>query len=101
MHALGQTPADLLQVLDDTRACPVEIGAVLKNHIDVRITKHRLRANSFDMRGSKQDGDDRIGHLVFDNIGWFTRPARMNNHLHVRNVWEGIQRYVLQRPDSC
>jgi hypothetical protein len=30
VHVLRQTPADLLQVFDDTRARPVEIRAVLK-----------------------------------------------------------------------
>ena len=38
MHVLRQTPADLLQVFDDTRARPVEIRAVLE-----RRRRHRSR----------------------------------------------------------
>src|SRR5271163_2790659 len=60
MYVLRQTPADLLQVFDDTRARPVEVRAVLKNYIDVRIAQHGLRANGLDMRGSEQAGDDWI-----------------------------------------
>src|ERR1700749_2515575 len=52
------------------------------------------------MWGSKQAGDDRIGHLGFDNVGWLTSPTRVNNNLHVRDVRQRVQRQMPQRPDS-
>src|SRR5277367_2790610 len=86
MHVLRQTPADLLQVLDHTRSSPVDVRSVLKNDIDVGIAQHGLCANSFDMRGSQQTGNDRVSHLVFDHIGRLACPTRVNDHLHVGDI---------------
>ena len=52
------------------------------------------------MRRGQQTGHDRIGHLVFDDIGRLACPARMNDHLHVRDIGQRVQRHMLQRPDS-
>ena len=81
MHVLGQSALDLLQVFDDARARPVEIRAVLEDDEDIRIAEHRLRAHGLDMRRSQQAGDDRIGHLVFDDVGRLARPIRVDDHL--------------------
>ena len=100
MHILWQTPAYLLQVFDDPRARPVEICAVLKNHIDVGVPEHRLRAHGFHMRCGQKAGDDRIGYLVLDHIRGFAGPACMNNHLHIGDIGQCVQRHMLKRPDA-
>src|SRR5882724_4217457 len=86
MYVLRQTSADLLQVFDDARTRPIEVRTVLENYIDVGITQHGLRAHSFNMRGSQQTGDDGIGHLIFDDIGWLACPLSMNDHLHIGDI---------------
>src|SRR6202000_1343437 len=37
MHVLWQASADLLQILDDPGARPVEVGAILKDHVNIGI----------------------------------------------------------------
>ena len=71
-----------------------------KDHEDIGIAKHRLRAHGLHMRRGEQAGDDRIGHLVFDDVGRLACPACVNDHLHVGDVRQRIQRNMLQRPDS-
>ena len=100
MHVLGQPPADLLQIFNDTRTRPVEISAILENYVDIGVPEHRLSANCFHMRRSQQAGDDRIGHLVFDHVGRFTGPGRVDDDLHIRDVRQSVQRDMLERPDA-
>ena len=35
----------------------------------------------------------RIGDLVFDDIGRLTRPFRVNDHLHIADVGQGVRGY--------
>ena len=72
----------------------------MKDDIDIGVAEHRLRANRFDVRGSQQTGNNRVGHLVFDDIGWLSGPGCVDDHLHVRDVWQCIQRNMLERPDA-
>jgi hypothetical protein len=37
---LGQAAADGIQILDDARARPINVGAILKNDIDERLAEH-------------------------------------------------------------
>ncbi len=37
-----------LQIFDDTTSCPIDIGAVFKDHIDEREAKERLASDIFD-----------------------------------------------------
>lgn len=100
MHALRQPPADLLKILNYTRACPVQICPVLKDDIDVRIAEHGLCTNRFLAWGREQRCDDRISDLIFDDIGRFTIPRRVDDDLHIRDIGQCVERYVIERPDS-
>ncbi len=100
MHVCWQAPCDLLQILQDARARPIEIRSVLEDDEDVGIAEHRLRAHCFDMRRGQQSRDDRIGNLVLDDVGWLTCPRRVDDDLHVGDIRQGIERNVAQSPDS-
>ena len=75
--------------------------AVLKDDEDVGIAEHGLCAHGLNVRCCEKCRDDRIGDLVFDDVGGLARPRRMNDHLHVGNVRQGVERNVTQGPDSC
>ena len=99
MNARRQASGDLLHVLEDPGSRPIEVGTVLEDDEDVGITEHRLRPHRFHVRGGQKRGDDRIGDLVFDDVGWFALPRRMNDHLDVGDVRQRIERDAPERPD--
>src|SRR5512133_1398537 len=83
---LRQSPGQSLNVFEHSRTSPVQVGAILKDHEYVRISKHGLRADSFYMRRREQGSDDWIRDLIFNDIRWTSRPRRMNDNLHIGNV---------------
>ena len=54
---------------------------------------------AFTLWRGKQSGHDRVGNLILDDIGRFI-PRRMNDHLHVGDVGQGIERHPAHRPDA-
>ena len=83
MH-IGRKPAgNRLQILHNPRTGPINVGPVFEDNKNIRIAEHRLRAHGFDVRRCEQRGHNRVGDLVFDDVGRFTFPVGMNDHLHV------------------
>jgi hypothetical protein len=101
MNVGGQTTADLLEVFDDPRTCPIQVGAVFKDDIHIRIAEHRLSTNGLHVRSRKKAGHDGVGDLVFDNVRKLTSPACVDDHLDVGDVRERIERNMLQGPDTA
>ncbi len=95
-----QAAADLLKVFDHPRARPVQVRPVLKNDVHIRIPKHRLSADGLHMWGRKKACHDGVSDLVFDDVRWLSRPTRMHDHLHIRDVRQRIERNVTKRPDT-
>ena len=100
MHARRQTARDLLHVLENARTRPIQIRSVLKHDEDVGVAKHGLRAHGFYVRGGEKCRDNGIRDLVFDEAGRLTCPRRVDNHFHVGNVGQRVERNVTQGPDS-
>ena len=98
MHVRRQSPCDLLQVLRYARSRPVEVGIVLKNDEDIGVAEHGLGAHVLHARSRQQSGHDWVGNLVFNHIRWLALPLRMNNHLHVADVGQCVQRHSLHAP---
>ncbi len=99
-HIFRQDTLELLDVFEYAGARPIKVRAVFKNHEDVGITKHGLRADSLHVGSSEESGDDGIGNLVFDDVGRLTFPGNVNDDLNVGNVWQSIKGNVFERPDS-
>ena len=96
MHVGRQLARNLLQVFGHARARPVEVRAILKDHEDVRIAEHGLRAHTLDARRRQQRRDDGIGDLILNHIGRLAGPFRVDDDLHVADVGQRIQRNMLQ-----
>ncbi len=100
MHLGRQTAADLLEVFDNPRACPIQVGAVLKDDVHIRVPEHGLSADSLHMRSSKKAGHDWIRDLIFDDVWRLSHPTRMYDHLNIGDVRQGVEGNVTQRPDT-
>ncbi len=100
MHTRGQTTRDLLHVLQDTRARPVQVCTVFKHHEDVGVPKHGLCPHGLYMRCCEKRSNNGISNLVFDEARGLTRPRCVDNHFHVGNVGQRVERNVTQSPDS-
>jgi hypothetical protein len=94
MHVGGQAASNRLQILDNSRASPVDVRAVFRDDENVGIVKHRLGTDGLHVWRGEQGGDDWIGDLVFDDVRRLAFPIRVNNDLYVRNIWQGIERNV-------
>src|SRR6266700_299742 len=81
LSTLWETPAKLLDVLENPRTRPVQVCAILKYNKHVRVAEHCLGPHGFHMRSSEQCRDNRISDLVLNNIRRATRPGRMHDDL--------------------
>ncbi len=54
LHAFRKGALYFRQVLEDAAPCPVEIGAILEDDIDVRVTEVGEAANGFDLRRAEE-----------------------------------------------
>jgi hypothetical protein len=100
IHAFRERAADRVQIFDHARARPIDVGPVLKNHVDERLPEHRFAPNEFHFRRGDELGRNRIGDLVFDQVGGASFPVGVDNHLRVAQVGNGIERRSLDRPDT-
>ena len=94
IHAFRQRAAHRVQIFDHARARPVDVGAVLENDVDERFAEHRFAADEFHFRRGDEDGGNRIGDLVFDQIGRAAFPIGVDDDLHVAQVRNRIERRV-------
>src|SRR6185437_3724682 len=100
MNIFWQAPLYLLQIFQDTRPRPIEIGAILEDNEDVGIAKHGLRSHCFDLGSSQKSRDNGIGDLIFDKIRWLPCPRRVDGYFHVGNIRQCIKRNTAQCPDA-
>ena len=98
--AFRQAAGDALHVLEDAAPRPVEVGAVGEDDVDERVAEHRLPAHVLDARCGDHGADDGVGDLVLDQVGAPPGPVGEDDHLHVGEVGEGVERAGAERPHA-
>ena len=72
----GSAPRDAGQVLEHAAARPVEVGAVLEDHVDERDAEERLPRTERTPGAESSARRDRVGDLVLDQLGAAARATR-------------------------
>ena len=80
-HSIGKGGIHGAEAFQHPLACPVGIYIIFKNEVDKTHPEHRTRADILYTRQSLQIGDQRIGHLVFDQLRTAAHPFGKHNYL--------------------
>ena len=80
---------------------PVRIGAVLENHVDEGNPEERKAAHDLGLRHREHRRRQRIGDLILHDLRRLPRVLGVDDHLHVREIGNGIERKRAYRVDPC
>src|ERR1700731_514363 len=69
VHAFRQRAADRVQVFNDARTRPINVGSVLEDYVDERFTEHRFAADKSYLWSGNETCGNRISDLVLYEIG--------------------------------
>jgi hypothetical protein len=90
-HALRQPAAQAAEIFQHAAARPIGIGAVLENDIDKAESVKGIAAHHLGLRHGEHLGRDGIGDLVLHDLRRLAGPLRVDDHLHVRQVGDGVE----------
>src|SRR5207248_7200303 len=85
---------------NDARSRPINVGTVLEDDVNKRLAEHRFAADEFHFWRGNEDTGNRISDLVLDQIRRAAFPLSVNDHLHVAQIGNRIERGVDQTVDS-
>src|SRR5262249_18316406 len=78
------------------RTRPIDVGAVLEDYVDKRFPEHRFTANELHFWCGNEFRRDRIGNLIFYQVGRAPFPLSVNDHLHVAKIGYRVERRMRQ-----
>src|SRR4030088_213595 len=88
-----------VQIFDYSRPGPINVRTILKDDVNERFTEHRFTANKFNLRRRNKFGRDRVGNLIFNQVGRTAFPIGINNDLNVAQIGNRIERSLVQSID--
>src|SRR6266496_1647673 len=100
VHALRQRAAHRIQIFNDARSRPINVGTVLKDDVNERFAEHRFAAHELYFGRGDEDRRNWISDLVLDQIGGTTLPIRIDDHLDIAQVGNRIERRMDQPVNS-
>ena len=97
-HAVGQLARKAVEVLEHPRPRPVEIGAVLEDHVDEGETEEGVAADILGEGHRQHLRGDRIGQLVLDHLRRLTGIFGVDDDLDVGQIGNGVEPGGRDRP---
>lgn len=91
LGAGGDATLDPRQVLQHPAPGPVEVGAVVEDHVHEGRLEERVRPHRHRSRNLEHLGSDGVGDLVFDDAGVLARVLGLDDDLHVGQVGDGFK----------
>ena len=98
--ALGQLAGHRIDVLQHARPRPVDVGAVLEDHVDEGGAEEGEAAHDLRLRHRQQRGGQRVGDLVLDHLRGLAREFGVQDDLDVGKIRDGVERRLDHRPDA-
>ena len=90
----------LRQILEYARPRPVQIGAVVEQHVHERFAEQRVAAHRLRVRHRQQSRCKRVGDLILDHLRGLARKRGADDHLDVGEIGNGVERRARQRHQS-
>src|SRR5213078_1730666 len=91
VHALRQRAAHRIQIFNDARSRPINVGTVLEDDVNERFAEHRFAADELYFGRRDEDGGNWISDLVLDQIRRTSLPIRIDDHLDIAQVGNRIE----------
>src|SRR6266852_9979294 len=91
VYTLRQRAAHRIQIFNDARSRPINIGTVLEDDVNERFAEHRFAAHELYFGRGDEDGGNWISDLVLDQIGRTSLPIRIDDHLDIAQVGNRIE----------
>ena len=99
-HPLRQAAGRGAERFLHARTRPVDIRTVLEDHIHKGSAKEGKAAHDFRLRHRQHGAGERIGDLVLDDLWRLSGIFRVDDHLRVGKIGQGIKRRPEQRPNA-
>ena len=90
-HPGRQPVAGVIEVFQHPAARPVHVGAVLEDDVDEGEPEEGVPPHRPGERHRQHRRAQRKGHLVLDHLGGLPRVLGEDDHLHVRQVGDGVE----------
>ncbi len=90
-HALRKPALEPRQVLEHPAPRPVEVGAVVEDHVDERRSEERIAADHLCSGYLEHLRGDRVRDLVLDDAGRLSRVIRLDDDLDVTQVRQRLE----------
>ena len=116
-HSIGKAPADArgigtehridiggylglhrLEIFQNPASGPVDVRALVEDDVDEGTPEEGKSPDNLDFRRRQQGGGDGISDLVFHQVGAASRPFRIDDHLGVAQIGNGIEGGFQQCP---
>ena len=88
------------QIFEHARARPIEVGAVLEDHIDEGDAEEGEAAHDARLRHGQHRRGQRIGDLVLDHLRRLARILGVDDDLNVGEVGDGVERHARDGIDA-
>ena len=88
------------QIFEDTRPRPVDVGAVVEDHIDEGHAEEGEAAHDVRLRHGEHGGGERKGDLVLDHLRRLARKLGVDDDLHVGEIGDRVERHLLHGMDA-
>src|SRR5207248_6679369 len=89
--------AHRIQIFNDPRSRPINVGTVLEDDVNERFAEHRFAADELYFGRGDENRGNWISDLVLDQIGRTSLPIRIDDHLDIAQIGNRIE-WNFQQP---